>query len=64
MEGLFGELMTDRKRILDIIEKSIDSYERMLQAIVIQKDKEFNSQPYEQAIHALNQLLDEKESDD
>jgi hypothetical protein len=50
--------MTEKKRILDLIEKSIDSYERMLQKIVIEADKEFNSQPYEQAIHALNQVLD------
>jgi ATP-dependent protease HslVU (ClpYQ) peptidase subunit len=58
---IFGGAMNDRQRILDLIEKAIDSYERMLQKIVIEKDKEFNSQPYEQAIHALNQLLDEKE---
>lgn len=63
MEVIFREYMKNQSRILDIIEKAIDSYERMLQAIVIEKDKEFNSQPYEQCIHALNQLL-EKEADD
>jgi hypothetical protein len=50
--------MTDKQRILDLIEKAIDSYERMLQKIVIEKDKEFNSTPYEKAVSALNQLLE------
>jgi hypothetical protein len=43
---------------MDLIEKTIDSYERMLQKIVIEKDKGMNSTPYEKAVSALNQLLD------
>lgn len=43
---------------MDLIEKIIDSYERMLQKIVIEKDKDLNSTPYEKAVSALNQLLD------
>lgn len=45
---------------MDLIEKIIDSYERMLQKIVIEKDKDLNSTPYEKAVSALNQLLDKE----
>ena len=51
-------MTTESKRIMDLIEKIIDSYERMLQKIVIEKDKDLNSTPYEKAVSALNQLLD------
>ena len=54
----------ERKKVIELIEKVIDSYERMLQKIVIEKDKEFNSVPYERSISALNQLLDSKETDE
>ena len=51
-------MTSESKRIMDLIEKIIDSYERMLQKIVIEKDKDLNSTPYEKAVSALNQLLD------
>lgn len=51
-------MTNESKRIMDLIEKIIDSYERMLQKIVIEKDKDLNSTPYEKAVSALNQLLD------
>jgi len=51
-------MTSESKRIMDLIEKTIDSYERMLQKIVIEKDKGMNSTPYEKAVSALNQLLD------
>lgn len=56
MEGIF--MTNESKRIMDLIEKIIDSYERMLQKIVIEKDKDLNSTPFEKAVSALNQLLD------
>ena len=51
-------MTTDIKRITDLIEKIIESYERMLQKVVIEKDKDLNSMPYEKSVSALNQLLD------
>lgn len=53
-------MTAESKRIMDLIEKIIDSYERMLQKIVIEKDKDLNSTPYEKAVSALNQLLDKE----
>lgn len=53
-------MTTESKRIMDLIEKIIDSYERVLQKIVIEKDKDLNSTPYEKAVSALNQLLDKE----
>lgn len=55
---------TERERILNLIEKTIDIYGEMLQKITIERDKEFNSVPFEKSINALNQLLEMKETDD
>jgi hypothetical protein len=49
----------DRKEVIDLIEHVIRSYETMLQKIVIEKDKEFNSVPYETAMDALKKVLNE-----
>lgn len=54
--------MADRKEVMDLIKMVIESYERMLQKIVIEKDKEFNSVPYERSLSALNQILAETET--
>lgn len=51
----------DRQRIMELIEKVVESYERMLQKVVIEQDKEFNSVPYEKAVTALNRILDMEE---
>jgi hypothetical protein len=48
-----------QEEIINLIDRVITSYERMLQAIVIERDKEFNSQPYEQSLDALNYVLKE-----
>lgn len=51
-------------KVLDLIEKTLDVYERMLQKIVIEKDKDFNTVPFEKSINALNQLLEERNKND
>lgn len=53
--------MANRQEVMDLIKMVIESYERMLQKIVIEKDKEFNSVPYERSLSALNQILAEGE---
>lgn len=54
----------DRQQVLDLINKVVTSYEKMLQKIVIEKDREFNSTPYERAMTALNQILAENEKNE
>lgn len=56
--------MANRQEVMDLIKMVIESYERMLQKIVIEKDKEFNSVPYERSLSALNQILAEGEKEE
>lgn len=56
--------MANRQEVMELIKMVIESYERMLQKIVIEQDKEFNSIPYERSLSALNQILSEAEKND
>lgn len=52
--------MQNREEVIKLIDRVITSYEKMLQKLVIEKDKEFNSTPYELAMGALKKVLDEE----
>lgn len=46
-------------RALSLLEEVVSTYRDMLQKIVIEKDREFNSTPFEKAADALNVLIKE-----
>lgn len=51
--------LTDKQfdRVLNLIERSLDTYQGLLQKIVIEKDKDFNSTPFEKITDSLNYLI-------
>ena len=63
MGQVFKELMTPEQtdRALNLLEKTVDIYHQMLQKIVIERDKEFNSTPFEKVADALNVIIKEQE---
>lgn len=44
-------------RALDLLEKTVSMYQEMLQKIVIERDKEFNSTPFEKVADAINVII-------
>lgn len=48
-----------KEEIVKVIEQVVKSYGDLLQKIVVERDKEFNSQPFELALASLKQLLEE-----
>lgn len=61
MGSIFKKTMTKQEEIIKQITNIVDSYERMLKEVLINKGERFDSAPYTLALQALNKMLEEEQ---